>query len=199
MRCPRQLLLLLVQDAELLPDPAALGDDLVLHQREAHGQDGHAEQHVHRPQQQLGLSLRVLEVGAWHDISEADGGEGDEAEVGGLQPVPPLPQPEQHGPAEDVAADDDHGDGQRHRDVLLVQVVVVVVVVAVVVQDDGLVLGGLAVQGFDVQRDDLDGAAWRRQGSLGGGGGQGPGGGGGVGVAGGGGVGRGLGGQAVEV
>ena len=130
--CRSALIVVFVEDAELLSDPAALGDDLVLHEGEAHGQDGHAEHDVDGAQEQLGLSLRVLEVGAGHDVAEADGGERDEAEVGGLQPVPAFPQPEQHRAAEDVAADDDHGDGQRHRDLFLVQVVVVIVIAVVV-------------------------------------------------------------------
>ena len=45
-----------------------------------------------------------------HEVAEADGGERDEAEVGGRQQVPPLP----HGEEETAAADVPAAQQQQH-------------------------------------------------------------------------------------
>ena len=120
----------------LLADPVELRRDLLLDQAEAHRQDGHPEQHVDSGAHHLPLVGGVLEVRrARHHVAEPDGGDGDEAEVGRLQRVPTLPNPEQQRAEENVPADDRHRDGQRHADLRLVVVFVVVVVVAHVVDE----------------------------------------------------------------
>ena len=66
-----------------------LRDDLLLHEVDAHGDDAHAQQDVHRPQHQLGVGLcllhvivDVVDVGlAGYEVSKADSHQADEAKI----------------------------------------------------------------------------------------------------------------------
>ena len=124
------LVRVLLHETDLLADPTELGCDLLLYETEAHGQDGHAEQHVDGRADHLPLVAGVLEISrAGHDVAESDSRDGDEAEVGSLQRVPAFPHAEQERPHEDVPRDDSHGDRERHADLSALVVVVVFVVV----------------------------------------------------------------------
>ena len=124
------LVCLLLHDADLFADPPELGRYLLLYETEAHGQDGHAEEHVDGRPDHLPLVAGVLEVGrAGYNVAEADRRDGDETKVGRLQRVPPFPYPEQQRPHEYVAGDYRHGDGEWHADLAPVFVFVVLVIV----------------------------------------------------------------------
>ena len=124
------LVRVLLHETNLLADPTKLGCDLLLDETEAHGQDGHAEQHVDGRADHLPLVAGVLEVGrTGHDVAESDRRDCDEAEVGRLQRVPAFPHAEQQRPHEDIPGDDGHGDRERHADLSAVVVVVVFVVI----------------------------------------------------------------------
>ena len=60
-----------------------------------------------------------MDVHAGHDVPEADGAEGDEAEVGPREEVPLLPQREEQGAGEDVAGDEQEAERCGHLDHLL--------------------------------------------------------------------------------
>ena len=108
--------IVLLHDAQLLSNPVELGRHLLLHEREAHGQDGHAEDRVDCADDEAQVDERVTEVASRGHIAEADGAERDEAEVRGLQHVPALPVLEKDGAANDVEANDTERDGQWNSD-----------------------------------------------------------------------------------
>ena len=76
-----------------------LRDDFLLHEVDAHGDDTHAQQDVHRPQHQLGVGLglwyrlvKVVNVGFSGDkVSEPDGGESYKSEIETLDKGPIFP------------------------------------------------------------------------------------------------------------
>lgn len=67
-------------------------DHLLLHQVEAHGDDGHPQHQVHGAEDEIHVQLLGREnLVAGHDVAEADGAQRDEAEVGAVQEAPVLP------------------------------------------------------------------------------------------------------------
>jgi len=71
------------------PDARAeLVDHLLLHQVEAHGDDGHPQHQVHGAEDET--HVRRVDLTAGHDVAKADGAQRDEAEVGAVQEVPVL-------------------------------------------------------------------------------------------------------------
>ena len=85
-----------------------------LDQLEAHGQQSETEEQVER----AGHSLRLVSPGvgleARNDVAEADGGEGDEAEVGAVEVAPVFPQREENGAQVYVARHHDETHRDRH-------------------------------------------------------------------------------------
>ena len=75
------------------------------------------------------------------EVPEADGGEGDEAEVGAVQEAPALPHLEEEGAADDVRDHEDDGeqDGDRLPAVVNVGLLVAVVVVILNLHQDDVV------------------------------------------------------------
>ena len=75
------------------------------------------------------------------EVPEADGGEGDEAEVGAVQEAPALPHLEEEGAADDVRDHEDDGeqDGDRLPAVVNVGLLVAVVVVILNLHQDDTV------------------------------------------------------------
>ena len=71
------------------------------------------------------------------EVTEADGGEGDETEVGTVQECPALPHLEEEGAADDV--DDDEEDGEEDGDGLPGVVVNVLVLSLIIVIPGGKV------------------------------------------------------------
>ena len=97
--------------AEDVGDPPDLGDDPLLDEVRGHDDEGHAEEEVGRADGDAGLRVVLLRLG--DKVSEADGGEGDDAEVGGVEVVPALPVVEENGAHADVA--EDHEAAQPNR------------------------------------------------------------------------------------
>ena len=62
---------------------------LLLHEVEAHGDHGDADEEVEGAEDELVVAVQALLVG--HEVAEADGGQGDEAEVAAVQQGPSLP------------------------------------------------------------------------------------------------------------
>lgn len=91
-----------------------------LNEVEAHGHDGHANDHVDGTSEHLHLSSSVcLASSSRYDVTEADCCYGDEAEVSRGQCTPSLPHAKQQRPHKDVSSQDGQGDGEWHSDSLL--------------------------------------------------------------------------------
>lgn len=93
---------------------SAFGQHFLLHQSEGHRDKNEAQEQVSAAGYQLQLSvLRVgpLERLARHQVSEADGGERDEAEICAVQEAPLLPGREHCGADTDVASQDEEHEG----------------------------------------------------------------------------------------
>ena len=90
-------------------------------QREAHGQCRHAEQHVHADGDHLRLVLGFRH--ARYNVAETDRRDGYETVVRSGVHLPALPESEENGAEDDVAADDRQHYGERHAD--LVEILVV--------------------------------------------------------------------------
>ena len=94
------LLVLVLEDAELPAEVLDVVDDLLLDEVEAHGDHGDAEQEVEGAEGEAYLAVLALLVG--HEVAEADGGEGDEAEVAAVHQGPALPLLERVGLGDQV-------------------------------------------------------------------------------------------------
>ena len=104
---------LVAKQPEATTEAAELVGCLLLHQAEAHGHERHAEDEIQRAGDHLLRAVRV-EAGARHVVAEADGGQRDEAEVGGDERVPALGQREQERSEHDVADHEQQADADRH-------------------------------------------------------------------------------------
>lgn len=94
------------------PDEPQQAHDLLLHQAEAHGDQGHAGEDVRGARAQRHL-LGVL---AGEQVAEADGAQGREAEVGALEEAPVLQAVEEDSARADVGQDyyQAEGDGYSY-------------------------------------------------------------------------------------
>ena len=100
---------------------------------ESHGHDCHSEDDVGGGGDHLEVVCgRLKSLAARYQVAEADGRDGDEAVIGGGQPVPALPDAEQYRAHEDEAGHETHRHCERHAHLLDVLVFIVVVVVVVI-------------------------------------------------------------------
>jgi len=96
---------------------AELVDHLLLHQVEAHGDDGHAQHQVHGAENETHVQpLGRVDLIAGDNVSEANGAQRDEAEVGAVQKVPVFPLGEKKGAATNVAHHDCKAQSYRNSD-----------------------------------------------------------------------------------
>lgn len=78
-----------------------ISNDLLLHEIKGHSQQRNTEKQVQRAQG-YGYLWIGLDPLSGHEVPEADGGEGDEAEIRGIQERPVLPFREEKRPSEDI-------------------------------------------------------------------------------------------------
>ena len=99
--------------AEQLAALAHFGDDFFLHQIEAHGDQGHADDEVHGTEDEGQFDAgRAVDLVAGHQIAKARRAQTDEAKVRAVQVVPVrFPLLEQDRSADDVT--DHHGQWNR--------------------------------------------------------------------------------------
>lgn len=93
---------------------SAFGQHFLLNQSERHGDKNEAQKKVSTAGHQLQLSILCvgpLERLAGNQVSETNGGEGDEAEICPVQEAPLLPGREHCGPDTDVASQDEEDEG----------------------------------------------------------------------------------------
>lgn len=83
------LLVLILENTELPAEILDVVNDLLLDKIEAHSDHGDAEEEVEGAEGEPDLAVLTLLVG--HEVPEADGGEGDEAEVAAVHEGPAFP------------------------------------------------------------------------------------------------------------
>ena len=106
--------------------------DLFLHEIEAHGYHGDAKEEVETAESYPLLPVHCVLL-VWCEVPEANGGEGDEAEVGAVQEGPALPHLEEEGspPYVDNHQEDGEEDGHRLPAVVCSSIVFTLLVVEV--------------------------------------------------------------------
>ena len=105
---------LFLDDSQSFPQLCHSLHDALLHEVEAHGYHGHAQEDVHRAKDELYVDQRDGSRGVdlvpqrvpGNDIAETDGAEGDEAEVAPVEETPALPFAKENRPATDIGDHD---------------------------------------------------------------------------------------------
>lgn len=91
--------------AEVLAHLLHLDLNILPHQVVAHGHQTQTQQHVTEGNQQLRLiTLEGVNIGAWHQITQAQLAQAGDAEVGAVQVAPLLPSGEHDGPGEHISS-----------------------------------------------------------------------------------------------
>jgi len=105
---------------QLFLELARLHVHVLLHEIVAHGYQTHAQQQIHKVDDELGLAALggVAGTPAWDQIAHADLAERRDAEVSTVQEVPALPLGEHDRAGEDIAEDHPEAGGRWHGDPL---------------------------------------------------------------------------------
>ena len=110
----------LSEETKLTSEALNLHEDLLLHEVEAHSQQGHTHQQVNSANDEFAINgIVVLVTGALvqrvtrHEIAETDGQETGEAEVGPVDIAPAFPDAEEHSTADHE--DQHHQKAALHR------------------------------------------------------------------------------------
>lgn len=100
------------QQAHVVGDMFALGRNLFVHQTEAHRDDDQSEEEVETAREEL--ELRVGVAALRQLVSDPYGGEGDEAEICGVEEAPAAGGSESRRPDAHVREKDDQNQTGRH-------------------------------------------------------------------------------------
>ena len=124
--------------AEDLATAPHLGDDLLLHKIEAHGNKGHADDQIHGAKNKAELDATgTVERVAGHVVTESSRAQRNETKVGALEEVPILPLTEEHGTTAHITDHHCQTDGDGHRCRLVIDTGRFIVVVDDVVRRYG--------------------------------------------------------------